>query len=130
MAFQLHIFCLWVSLIVFLAACIPSDSQQISRECLMVAGEKSVQICFVAHRGDNLTEAIAAIKQTGHKQHYPHLDHELSLLEGLTTAQGDSVSGTFYRIGFVDRQTGHLIHEVSDVVSDVGDHYSLERRRE
>lgn len=96
---------------------------------MMNAGE-SQQVCFVAHRGENLTEAIAAIKKTGHKQHYPHLDHELTLLEGLVTAQGESVSGTFYRIGFVDRQTGHLIHEVSDVVSEVGDHYSLEWQRE
>lgn len=125
-----HIFVLWACMSLAGVSCNSSDSQLRSTECLMMNAEAFQQICFVAHRGENLAEAIAAIKQTGHKQHYPQLDHELTLLEGLTTAQGESVSGTFYRIGFVDRQTGHLIHDVSDVVSDAGDHYSLEWQRE
>lgn len=125
-----HIFVLWACMSLAVVGCNSSDSQLHSRECLMMNAGESQQICFVAHRGENLAEAIAAIKQTGHKQHYPHLDHELTLLEGLTTAQGDPVSGTFYRIGFVDRQTGHLIHEVSDVVSDAGNHYILDGQRE
>ena len=109
--------------LIYLTACKKQTAEW--KNCLRADSDFCGYMCFDAKKGNNLSEAIQAIKFEGIRSNYSDLNEQITELKGVKNESGEPVDGKHYFIQFLDPKTGNPVHGVSDAISETGDHYNV-----